>query len=679
MILLNGHSLAIKNRFQVESMQMTLMERQSTASFTVGPDAPTLAVGDWLKDDEEPGKGIIWRVKTVDTQYDTNTRTITLEHIINTLKDQVMFGEVKPKDMSGVNNATTCTARQAAQYIINRQSDWVLGEFQYSVSNPYNFNSEDLFSALETVSSSLIDSWWSYDLSVYPFRLNICYRSNTVKSEMRMSRNIQTAKKTIDRTRMYTRHYPIGKNNLHISGNYISKNENLYGVVCKVETDSSKETEAELLAWSQERLARHCEPGVTVTVNALDLSAETGEPLDNIVLGALCQMPLPEYNTTIKEFVTKLNWSDKVREPEKITVTLANTLEDVASIVNSLSKSSSGGAKAAAKKGEEDHAWFLDTTTHVGMVAEAVAGPGAATDWSRVSSVIVDGQGIHQRVVLTEEGLVSAWSAIEATESKIYLEVANAKSDTYSKIEITASSIRSEVNSSKSTIFSTIMQTATNIYTQVGNAKSDTYSKIEQTASSIRSEVNSSKSTIYSTIMQTATNIYSEVANAKSGLYSSIEQTQSSISLKVGKGEVVSCINQTAETIKISASKIQLDGTTIANLIKTTEVQVASLEVTNGCDLNSVDCGYIDCTGIGTNTGDVTCGGTVDTDGLKVANYSVSWKSQSVITDMSTSGNYGYWAKVGSSGSTTVTGSSAYQKMITDITLTTKTLHYLGR
>ena len=557
MILLNGQSLQIRDRFQAESMALNLEERNSSATVTVGPDAPAIAINDWVKDETEPGAGIIWRVKTITEQVETKTRTIQLEHVIQYLKDRVLFGETLPKDITGNKNDTKCTARQAIIHILGKQSIWRLGDLCENPSNPYNFNGENLFSALETVTSSLDGAQWEYDLRSLPFTLHIRKQPAQFTSEMRMSRNITTLRKQIDRSRMYTRHYPIGKNNIHIDGDYTSKNENIWGVVAKVETDQSYENKDTLKAWSQERLNRHCEPLVTVTVTGLELSGSTGEPLDHIVVGRRCRVPLPEYGTTISERVTKMSWSDKIKEPEKVTVTLANLVEDVASIVNSQSASSSKGGRTGAKKAGEDHAWFVDTTTHVAMVAEAVAGPGAAEDWSRVSEVIVDGLGIHQRVTRTEGEIVAAWAAIEILDDKIDMEVANAKSDMYAHVEITASHIRSEVSSSKSTLFSVIMQTATNIYTQVGNAKSDTYSKIEQTASSIRSEV----------------------ATANSSVWSGIVQTSTSISQKVGKGEVISCINQTAEQITISASKINLSGYVTTTTLASDIAAIASLSV----------------------------------------------------------------------------------------------------
>ena len=554
MILLNGHTLTPQTRFTPETMPQTLVDAGvSTASITVGPDAPEIKIDDWLKDDTEPGKGIVWRVKGVDTAFETNTRTIQLEHVIATLKDALLFGEISTKTLGG---GSTVSAKKAAQYVLGKQSIWTLGDFEFSRSLPYTFQNVTVYAALETICGTLTDWRWEYDLTALPFKLHIRKISTAVGCEMRSGRNLLTLRRTVDRSGMYTRFYPVGARNMHISGNYVRKNENLYGVVCRTETDQSITKKELLKAWAEDKLARHAEPLVTVTISGLELSQATGEPLDHIRLGLTCRVPLPEYGTTILERVTRLNWSDKIREPERVSVTLANQLNDVANIIRQLSSSGSRNSAGGAAAQEEDHAWIVDTADHVGLVAEAVAGEGAAEDWSRVASIMVDGQGLHQRVTKTENEIVSQWAAIEVLDDKITLEVANAKSDTYSKIEQTASAIRLEVNSSKSTIFSTIMQTQTNIYTQVGNAKSDTYSMIEQTASSIRSEVDS----------------------AKSSLWSSITQTSTQISLKVGKNEVISAINVSSESVDIKASKINLSGYVTASDLQSTNAAITNLK-----------------------------------------------------------------------------------------------------
>ena len=455
MILLNGHSLERKDWFRVEIMALNLEERNSTATITIGPEAPEIAINDWLQDDTEPGKGIVWRVRTVTKNVETRTRTIQLEHIVQLLKDRVLFDEIKPDTITGNSSAEKCTAWEAADYIMRRQTEWRLGQIEGSRSAPYNFNGDTLFTALETVTGSLPDLQWEYDLRSMPFTLNIMRHPTGFQSEMRMRRNISTMRIQIDRTRMYTRLYPIGKNNLHISGNYVSKNERVWGRVDKVLTDQTRESEEDLLGWAQDNLNRHCEPLVTVTITGLELSANTGEPLDHIVVGRRCRVPIPKYGIWMTERVTKMSWGDKIKEPQKVTVTLANQLEDVASIINqqnTSTASSSASGRRGAKKNEEDHAWFVDTTDHVAMVAEAVAGEGAATDWSRVSEVLVDGQGIHQRVTYAEGEIVKQEARIDINEKRILQEVndrTDADSTLSGRITTEAGRITAEVTRAK--------------------------------------------------------------------------------------------------------------------------------------------------------------------------------------------------------------------------------------
>ena len=512
-IKLSGHSLTAADAFQAERIQLQLSERQSTATLTLSDSAQALSVGDWLRIEKGPGGGIVWRVKTIDTEPHKGTRTVTLEHAISTLKDRLMFGKVTTQMISG---GSTATAEETIEYILDRQSDWQLGTISFSDSNPYHFNGDDLFSALETVSSSLEDCLWTYDFSDYPFTINITKMGSTVGTEMRSDRNIQTLKKTIDRSRMYTRIYPTGKNNLKLDSEYLSKNEALYGVISRTESDESIGSKTELAAWAQARLDRHCEPAVTVTISGLDLSRATGEALDSFTIGKNCRVPLPEFGTTITERVTKLSYPDAVNTPEIVTVTLANELSDVAKI---LKEQSSGGARAArnrAENEEEDHAWIVDTKDKVALVAEAVAGKdGDEPNWSRVAELTVDGNGIDARVTHAEGEIVDAWSEINQTESKISVAVVTAKSELYSNIEVTASGIRSEV----------------------GQKETDLYSYIEQTASSIRTSVTAANSTIYSTIVQTASHFQSEVSR-RAKVWIQIEDPLDTVGANVEKGDI---------------------------------------------------------------------------------------------------------------------------------------------
>ena len=134
MYKLNGHSLARGEMIIPESQPMTLQERESSCSITLGPDAPEISFNDWILDDGWPEGDTVWRVKSIGNATQDETVTIEMEHAIKTLSDLTLNGEVTTKMISGGN---TCTARQAIEYILNQQSDWVLGDCDYNVSNPY--------------------------------------------------------------------------------------------------------------------------------------------------------------------------------------------------------------------------------------------------------------------------------------------------------------------------------------------------------------------------------------------------------------------------------------------------------------------------------------------------------------------------------------------------------------
>ena len=574
------------NSFTPEKMALNLEERKSTATLTLGPEQPDLATGAWLLDDQEPGAGIVWRVKSVETQYNTKTRTVQLEHIINTLRDTVMFGEITAATIAG-SGVTSCTADQAARHCIGYQSLWAIGTVEYSTSNPYNFNSEDIFGALETITSSLDDAYWDFDLRQLPFRLNIRRLSSDVDSEMRMDRNVQTLRKTIDRSQMYTRFYAIGKDDLHLPGDYISKNESAYGRVDHVETDSSMDTVAKLSSWAWERLNRHCEPTVTVQISGLELSQATGETLDHFTLNRKCRIPLPEYGTTIVDKIVKLSWPDKIADKTRVNITLANQLTDIATIINNENKKSSKAGKKKAKDDKEDHAWMVDTEDHVGLVAEAVAGPGADKDWSRVSSIFVDGEGIHQKVVKAQGDIIDCFTGIDSNEKRIKLEAeraTEAEGKLSGRITVEADRITTEVtraSTEEGKLSGRITVESNRITTEVTRAVNEERSlrgMIEVQADRVGMTVGITDSRPIRYIYQTQylprpgdSNVIYYCMDSKK-YYEWNNSTNSYHETTPGQyikaGEICLAINESGETTAtINANKIYLLGQTIANTI----------------------------------------------------------------------------------------------------------------
>lgn len=425
MILLSGHSRTPAKKVPLEALSLSLRERESTATMTPA-DMSGIGLDSWFLDDTNPGAGIVWRVSSIQTAFATETPTVQLEHVISTLKDRILFGEVTPEDISG---GSTCTAEQAVRYILSKQSDWRLGNFGYNVSGPYKFDGDSLFDALAHVTESLDNAWWSYDMSSYPFTLNIMPKATGVACEMRPGRNLNTVTRTVDKSAMYTRFYPIGRDDLHISGDYVSRNENLYGVISKVEVDQSRDTEGDLRAWANERLRKHADPIVTIAVEGMELADATGENIDRLTLGRICRIPLPEFGTTIEEYITEIRYRDKIHNPERVTLTLSNKQDDVrmdvATVIAEAIKAGGGGGgrggRGSARQQKEDHAWFEDTNDHVAMCAVGIIGTDANgnPNWTRLSRLEVGEYGIYGEVQSVQKDVVVANTRIDQTEDHI--------------------------------------------------------------------------------------------------------------------------------------------------------------------------------------------------------------------------------------------------------------------
>ena len=556
MILLSGHSLTHARRVPLEALSLSLKERESTATM-VPASMDGIGVSSWFRDDTEPGRGIVWRVKSIGEAYVTNTPTIQLEHVINTLRDRIMFGEITAATITGNSKATTCTAEQAVRYILSYQSDWVLGSFGYSVSNPYKFDGDTLFDALETVTASLSNACWTYDMSAYPFRLNIVNKDSTVGSELRAGRNLKTITKTIDKSSMYTRFYPIGKDDLHISGNYVERNANVYGVIEKVETDASIDSESELRRWANERLDVHAEPNVTIDVEGYELANATGESLDRMVLGRACRVPLPEYGTTIQERIVTLTYQDKVHQPDVFKATLANNREDVTKIIADNMKSGGKGKRTSTKQSKEDHAWFEDTDNHVAMCAIGIIGVDAQgnPNWTRLSRLEVNENGIYGEVKSVQGEVEIAKTRIDMNEEHITLEAtrrAEGDAELSGKLTVQADRITAEVS-------------------RASTAEGKLSGRLDVTAEAINAEVTRAKGA-EGTLSGRITVEAGKITQIVSAVGADGQVTAASICLAINNG---------GSTATINANKIYLLGQTIANTITASYIATKIASIAN--------------------------------------------------------------------------------------------------
>lgn len=116
-----------------------------------------------------------------------------------------------------------------------------------------------------------------------------------------------------------------------------------------------------------------------------------------------------------------------------------------------------------------------------------------------------------------------------------------------------------------------IVRTVEETRIEISDLDKNLSAKIQINANAISSEVTratNAENSLSSRITQTAESISLEVTratNAENSLSSAIQVNANNISSKVSKNNIVSEINQSAEQIQISASKINLKGAVVAN------------------------------------------------------------------------------------------------------------------
>lgn len=126
---------------------------------------------------------------------------------------------------------------------------------------------------------------------------------------------------------------------------------------------------------------------------------------------------------------------------------------------------------------------------------------------------------------------------IEETKLEMYDIAAGLSTE----ISVTAGQIQTELNDSVNQLNNTITATAAGLEGQITDTANGLQTQITANASGLSAEV-------------------TRATGVENNLYSGIQVNAQNISTKVGYGNVVSAINQSAEEITISASKINLDG-----------------------------------------------------------------------------------------------------------------------
>ena len=563
-------SLSEVARLNPTSGSVTLkMVGASEANMTMDEDSPAVGIHDWISICTQRGFAGIFRVTNVSQTYKKQI-DLTMLHGIDILSDSVWQAQ---KDFSGTKAEFLRQLLNQQTHLIGGVKPWVLGTCADSAKYEKSINYDRLSNLLEEMVEEGDDYYFTYDQSSFPWVLNYVAKDHAVASEFRLTRNVRTASVTYNDADLCTRlilSVNVRMTDKETGTEYTDTSIRTYnnaqaqaewGIVVKTaDVDTKDDIEAKHFpsadAWADSFLKKRSAPTVQIQIEGDELVGITGDSWDEYAIGRLCQVALPDYGRTFKERVVAVTYPSFLGEPQRVVVSLANTLPKFSENIASIQKAA-GSAASSARAASRGAASAKDLTTwsqHVKYYGEALDGTGVMTLYE---------SGIDMDAV----GGVKIFSLVEGVQA----------------------------------------------------------------------------------------------------LYAGIKVNAREINMKVSKGDIISEINMSPEEIRISASKINLDGYVTASQLKA-ELATINKLISGDAVINKL------------LVRNMEVQGRVTTSALRVVDYDASWKSATVVTDVSistSSGSSQYVAYI-TSGGEAVYGTATYLKSAS-AKCDTMTINYLGR
>lgn len=260
----------------------------------------------------------IFRVSAVATAYG-GQRRVRLEHALGVLGDALIPGE----------EAFDGTVAQALGRILAAQGEavwWRLGEVEdaggYTAENRWG----NALQCLTELTRQEDGYYLDFDFSAFPWTLRFLKKSDEAQTEFRLERNADLCRVTLDDSGLCTRLYLAvedGENGTAYETYDDPEAQAKWGTVSGFERIQA-DAVPDRAAWARAYLARRARPGLQITIDGTELNRLTGEGMDAVRLGALCRAALPAYGESFLERILTVSYPDLVRQPDRVTVYMAD-------------------------------------------------------------------------------------------------------------------------------------------------------------------------------------------------------------------------------------------------------------------------------------------------------------------------------------------------------------------
>lgn len=535
----------------------------STASLTL-PEGEHAAFGEWVEVFTQSGSAGVYRVVSASETY-TGEANAELEHGICALGDAIIPGK---GTISGT--LTEVLSAMLGYQVVKAVGAplWALGVVATNAQASFDHDSTNLLSAVLAV---VPDGYMlTFDQSALPWRLGVAKMATTAECEGRLSRNMRGVTVTVDDEDFCTRIYC---NMLPAPGYMDGPTVGTWGVKAKTITAQENVTQESLTAYITQYLEDHKNPRVSIECDAEDLSSITGERIDRMEKGRLFRLALPDYGVAMEERILAVRTGSAYDEPERVRLTLANSIRDTADTLVYIENSVNGGASSSSARGgyvRGGGGSGISPASVLDMLKKAETYITEDEAWTREAGIRIESNTAE--MYATKKAIVGGWTGdVETVDALI-----RASTDNGGLVAMLVGRKNSaeEVNAA-------ISATAAGGGLITLKASQADFDKMGKRVDSAEA---------------------------------SIKVNSDSIELKVSKNGVISAINQTAESVKIKASKINLEGYVTASQLSALEAQLAN--VTSG----TVQASHL-------YTQNLTATNTV-----RLAGHTCSWSSLKVCT-----------------------------------------------
>ena len=501
----------------------------STASLTL-PEGEHAAFGEWVEVFTQNGSAGVYRVVSASETY-TGEASTELEHGTCALGDAIIPGK---GTISGTLTEVLSAMLGYQMVQAGGAPLWALGSVATNAQASFDHDSTNLLSAVLAV---VPDGYMlTFDQRALPWRLGVAKMAETAECEGRLSRNLRGVTVTVDDEDFCTRIYC---NMLPAPGYMDGPTVGTWGVKAKTITAQENVTQESLTAYITQYLEDHKNPRVSIECDAEDLSSITGERIDRMEKGRLFRLALPDYGVAMEERILSVRTGSAYDEPERVRLTLANSIRDTADTLVYIENSVNGGASSSSARGgyvRGGGGSGISPASVLDMLKKAETYITEDEAWTREAGIRIESNTAE--MYATKKAIVGGWTGdVETVDALI-----RASTDNGGLVAMLVGRKNSaeEVNAA-------ISATAAGGGLITLKASQADFDKMGKRVDSAEA---------------------------------SIKVNSDSIELKVSKNGVISAINQTAESVKIKASKINLEGYVTASQLSALEAQLAN--VTSG-------------------------------------------------------------------------------------------------